>query len=144
LGLLDSAHPCEPSRIPPVNVPADQLIAAAASGTGGGAVDPATIRDLGMKGAAAAELAEVLAAPAAEAILYARVCDDTETRTSTGALDIRATTAGSVAIHRLSAVRGSDQDWMAIAPATHAQVQAGIKAVLASLNIGSWESHTRF
>jgi len=144
LGLLDSAHPCEPSRIPPVNVPADQLIAAAASGTDGGAGAPATIRDLGMKGAAAAELAEVLAAPAAEAILYARVYDDTETRTSTGALDIRATTAGSVAIHRLSAVRGSDQEWMAIAPATHAQVQAGIKAVLASLNIGSWESHSRF
>lgn len=143
LGLLDSAHPCEPSRFPPINVPAEQLIAAAA-GADAGTAAPAAIRDLGVKGPAATELAEVLAAPAAEAILYARVYDDADTRTSTGALDIRATTAGSVAIHRLSAVRGSEQDWMAIAPATHAQVQAGIKAVLASLNIGSWESHTRF
>lgn len=140
LGLLDSAHPCEPSRFPPVNVPADQLLSAAASGVDAGAA----IRDLGVKGPAAAELAEVLAAPAAEAILYARVYDDTETRTSAGALDIRATPAGSVAIHRLTPVRGSDQDWMAIAPATNAQVQSGIKAVLATLNIGSWESHSRF
>jgi hypothetical protein len=140
LGLLDSAHPCEPSRFPPVNVPADQLLSAAAAGVDAGVA----IRDLGVKGAAAAELAEVLAAPAAEAILYARVYDDAETRTSTGALDIRATPAGSVAIHQLTAVRGSDQDWMAIAPATHAQVQSGIKAVLATLNIASWESHSRF
>lgn len=140
LGLLDSAHPCEPSRFPPVNVPADQFLSAAAAGVDAGAA----IRDLGVKGPAAAELAEVLAAPAAEAILYARVYDDTEIRTSTGALDIRATPAGSVAIHQLTAVRGSDQDWMAIAPATNAQVQSGIKAVLATLNIGSWESHSRF
>jgi hypothetical protein len=47
-------------------------------------------------------------------------------------------------MHQLTAVRGSDQDWMAIAPATNAQVQSGIKAVLATLNIGSWESHSRF
>jgi hypothetical protein len=140
LGLLDSAHPCEPSRFPPVNVPADQLLSAAAAGVDAGAA----IRDLGVKGAAAAELAQVLAAPAAEAILYARVYDDAETRTSTTALDIRATPAGSVAIHQLTAVRGSDQDWMAIAPATTAQVQSGIKAVLATLNIASWESHSRF
>ena len=140
LGLLDSAYPSEPSRFPPVNVPADQLLSAAASGVDAGAA----IRDLGVKGPAAAELTEVLAAPAAEAILYARVYDDTETRTSTAALDIRATPAGSVAIHQLTAVRGSDQDWMAIAPATNAQVQSGIKAVLATLNIGSWESHSRF
>jgi hypothetical protein len=140
LGLLDSAHPCEPSRFPPVNVPADQLLSAAAAGVDAGAA----IRDLGVKGAAAAELAQVLAAPAAEAILYARVYSDAETRTSTTALDIRATPAGSVAIHQLTAVRGSDQDWMAIAPATSAQVQSGIKAVLATLNIASWESHSRF
>ena len=140
LGLLDSAHPCEPSRFPPVNVPADQLLSAAAAGVDAAAA----IRDLGVKGAAAAELAQVLAAPAAEAILYARVYDDAETRTSTTALDIRATPAGSVAIHQLTAVRGSDQDWMAIAPATTAQVQSGIKAVLATLNIASWESHSRF
>jgi len=89
-------------------------------------------------------LAEVLTAPAAEAIFYARVYDDTEVRTSATAVDIRATTAGRIAIHRLAAVRGADQDWMAIAPATHAQVQSGIKAVLASLNIGSWEHHSRF
>jgi hypothetical protein len=140
LGLLDSAHPGEPSRFPPVNVPADQLLAAAGEGDS----PAAAIRDLGVKGPAAAELAEVLTAPAAEAILYARVYDDTEVRTSTGAVDIRATTAGRIAIHRLAAVRGADQDWMAIAPATHAQVQSGIKAVFASLNIASWEHHSRF
>lgn len=53
--------------------------------------------------------------------------------------------AGRVAIYRLAAVRGSDQEWMTvIAPATLAQTEAGIKAVLSSLNIRNWAEHTRF
>lgn len=144
LALLDSAHLSEPSRITPINVPADQLISVAAERAGGGVVGQTGLRELGLRGAAVTELAEVLDHPAAEAVLYARVYDDAETRSATGALDIRATDAGRVAIYRLSAVRGSDQEWMTIAPATLGQTEAGIKAVLSSLNIRNWAEHTRF
>ena len=141
LGLMDSAYPCEPSKIPPVNVPADQLISAVAQG---GSATSITLRDLGLRGPALAELNEALEQPLAEAMVYARVYDDAEVRSATTALDIRATEAGRVTIHRLAAVRGSDQEWMAIAPATTGQVEAGIKSVLASLNIRNWAEHKRF
>lgn len=144
IALLDSAHLSEPSRITPVNVPADQLISVAAARSQGAVVGPGGLRDLGLRGPALTELAEAIDNPAAEAVLYARVYDDTETRSAKGALDIRATDAGRVAIYRLAAVRGSDQEWMTIAPATLAQTEAGIKAVLSSLNIRNWAEHTRF
>lgn len=144
LALLDSAHLSQPSRITPVNVPADQLISVAAARAEGVMVGQGGLRELGLRGPALTELAEALDHPAAEAVLYARVYDDAETRSANSALDIRATDAGRVAMYRLAAVRGSDQEWMTIAPATLAQTEAGIKAVLSSLNIRNWAEHTRF
>ena len=144
VGLLDSAHLSEPSRIAPINVPVEQLKAVAAARAGGEALGTGGLRDLGFRGPALTEFAEVLDHPAAEAVFYARVYDDVETRSAAGALDIRATDAGRVALYRLGSVRGSDQEWMSIAPASVAQVTAGIKAVLSTLNVRNWAEHTRF
>ncbi|MDQ1249411.1 MAG: hypothetical protein QG597_3786 [Actinomycetota bacterium] len=141
VSLLDSAHVSEPSRIAPINVPAAQLISA--TGSAGRGIT-STLRDLGVRGAALAELAETFEHPAAEAVFYARVFDDTHTRSSAGAVDVRASDAGRVVTYQLATVRGSGQQWMAIAPATLTQVEAGIKAVLAGLNVRNWASHTRF
>ncbi len=146
LGLLDSAHPAAPSRLAPLNLPLAQVLALAADRAAAGD-DPGRdgeLRALGLRGPALAELVALLDAPAAEAVLYARAHADAAVHTSVCALDVRSTDAGRVALYRLAAVRGSAQEWMTIAPATAGQVAQGVKAVLSSLDIRSFDHHTRF
>ncbi|WP_431236109.1 ESX secretion-associated protein EspG (plasmid) [Mycolicibacterium psychrotolerans] len=147
LGLLDSAHVAAPSRMTPLNLPLDQVLSVAAARADGSGADPgrdAGLRELGVRGPALAELAELMDDPAAEAVVYARAHVDAAVHTSVCTLDVRSTAAGRVALYRLAAVRGSAQDWMSIAPATVGQVEQGLKAVLSSLDIRSWEHHRRF
>ncbi|MBB3753645.1 hypothetical protein FHT44_006167 [Mycolicibacterium sp. BK634] len=147
LSLLDSAHAAAPSRLTPLNLPLDQVLWVAAARAGGGGDDPGRdggLRDLGLRGAALAELAELMDHPGAEAVAYARAHVDAAVHTSVCTLDVRSTEAGRVALYRLAAVRGSDQEWMTIAPGTVGQVEQGLKAVLSSLDIRSWDDHRRF
>ena len=60
---------------------------------------------------------------------------DGEIRPGQSVLDVRDTDAGRVVLYRMAAVRGSAQDWMTIAPATTAQVEQGVRSVLASVDV---------
>jgi hypothetical protein len=146
VGLLDGVHPAEPSRMPAINVAADEITAIAAERADTPADAPgrdARLRTLGVTGAALAELADVLDHPVAEAVLYGRAYVDGEMRIGQSVLDVRDTDAGRVVLYRMAAVRGSAQDWMTIAPATDAQAEQGVRAALASVDVPNWVEHHR-
>ena len=146
MGLLDGLHPCEPSRMAALNVPMEEIVDIATARAGSGADAPnrdAPLRALGVRGAALSELAAVIDEPLVEAVFYARAYVDTEIRHSVSALNLRDTDAGRLAMYRLAAMRGSAQAWMTIAPATIAQVEQGVRAVLSSVDVATWDTHRR-
>lgn len=145
-GVLDGLHPAAPSRMPAVNIALDEITAIATERAGLPADSPARdagLRTLGVKGAALAELAELIDHPVAEAVLYGRAYVDGQMRTGASVLDVRDTDAGRVVLYRMAAVRGSAQDWMTIAPATAAQAEAGVRSALASVDVPNWVEHRR-
>ena len=81
--------------------------------------------------------------PVAEAVMYGRGYLDGEVRPGQTVLDVRDTQAGRVVLYRMAAVRGSGQDWMTIGPATTAQVEQGVRSVLASVDVANWDTHQR-
>ena len=142
---LDSVHHVEPARITAVNIPLDSMLGALADHAQAGSVaaKQAALRAAGLRGAALAELAAALDEPQAEAVLYARAYVDAETSLSASVLNLRDTVSGRVALYRLSPPHGSLQEWMAIAPATPAQVRHGVGTVLGSVTVRSWDAHER-
>jgi EspG family len=145
-GLLDGVHPAQPSRMPAINVAVDEITAIATERAATAADAPgrdAGLRTLGVNGAALAELAELLDHPAAEVVLYGRAYVDGQMRNGQSVLDVRDTDAGRVVMYRMAAVRGSAQEWMTIAPATPAQVEAGVRSALASIDVPNWAEHRR-
>ena len=142
---LDSVHHVEPARITAVNIPLDSMLGALAdlAQAGSVAAKQAALRAAGLRGAALAELAAALDEPQAEAVLYARAYVDAETSLSASVLNLRDTASGRVALYRLSPPHGSLQEWMAIAPATPAQVRHGVSTVLGSVTVRSWDAHER-
>ena len=90
----------------------------------------AALRAVGLRGAVLAELGAALEEPVAEAVLYARAYVDADTMWSESVLDLRDTASGRVALYRLSPPQGSHQEWMAIAPATPAQLHHAVTTVL--------------
>jgi hypothetical protein len=142
---LDSVHHVEPARITAVNIPLDSMLGALADHAQAGSVaaKQAALRAAGLRGAALAELAAALDEPQAEAVLYARAYVDAETSLSASVLNLRGTASGRVALYRLSPPHGSLQEWMAIAPATPAQVRHGVSTVLGSVTVRSWDAHER-
>ena len=142
---LDSVHHVEPARITAVNIPLDSMLGALADHAQAGSVaaKQAALRAAGLRGAALAELAAALDEPQAEAVLYARAYVDAETSLSASVLNLRDTASGRVALYRLSPPHGSLQEWMAIAPATPAQVRHAVGTVLGSVTVRSWDAHER-
>ncbi|CQD25037.1 hypothetical protein BN970_06835 [Mycolicibacterium conceptionense] len=146
VGLLDTLHPCGPSRITAINVPLEEILTAAAERAGLEADTPqrdAALRTMGVRAADLAEFGELMDAPVAEAVLYARAHDETAVHTSSSTLDIRDSDAGRVVLYQLPSVRGAAQEWMTIAPGSAAQVEQGVKTVLAGVGVRSWETHRR-
>jgi len=146
ISLFDAFVPGEPSRLVAMNLPFDDLRAAARERTRIGEANPGhdlPLRALGVPPAAVAELAELIDSPAAEAVVYARVHTDTRVSSSSCTLDVRATPAGRVVLYRMPPRLGASQDWMTITPATAIQVTQGLQAVLNSLNVSDWTRHRR-
>ena len=121
---LDSVHRVEPARISAVNVPLDDMRAAVSmhAQAGSTAAKMAALRSLGLRGAALAEVGAALEDAQAEALVYARAHVDTDVVWSQTVLNLRDTASGRVALFRLNPPPGSQQQWMAIAPATPAQL----------------------
>jgi EspG family len=142
---LDSVHRVEPARITAVNIPLDIMLGAVSDHAQAGSVaaKQAALRAAGLRGATLAELAAALDDPQAEAVMYARAYVDAETTSSASVLNLRDTASGRVALYRLSPPHGSLQQWMAIAPATPAQVGHGVTTVLGSVAVRSWDAHER-
>jgi hypothetical protein len=145
-GLFDAFVAGQPSRLVAMNLSFDDLRAAARERTrvgDGNHGRDLPLRRLGIPPAAVAELAELIDAPAAEAVVYVRAHTEARVSISGCTLDVRATPAGRVVLYRMPARPGATQDWMAIAPATATQVAQGLQAVLSSLNVSDWDSHRR-
>jgi len=142
---LDSVHQVAPARISAVNVPLEEMVAAVAAHEKAptAARKQAALRAVGLRGAALAELQQALAEPVAEAVVYARAYVDADTANSESVLDLRDTTAGRVALYRLTPAQGSSQEWMAIAPGGPVQIRHGLSTVLASVDIRCWAAHER-
>jgi hypothetical protein len=145
--LFDAFVPGGPSQLVAMNLPFDELRAAAQERTRIGGGNPAgrdlPLRSLGVPPAAVAELAELLDAPAAEAVVHARAHTEARVSSSGCTLDVRATPSGRVVLYRMPTRPGATQDWMTIAPATVTQVAQGLQAVLNSLNVSDWAHHRR-
>lgn len=147
-GMFDSFAPGEPSRITAMNLPADDWMAAAkdragALRDGNPAAGDIPLRALGVPPHAVAELAELMEAPLAEAVVYARAYTDARVSTSEASLDVRATSAGRVATYRMPSRPGVTQDFLTVVPATTTQLAQGLQAVLGTLNVGDWAHHRR-
>jgi hypothetical protein len=142
---LDSVHPVEPARISAVNVPLDDMRSAvsAHAHAGSAAAKMAALRSLGLRGGALAELGAALEDPQAEALAYARAHVDTETVWSETVLNLRDTASGRVALYRLNPPPGTYQEWLAIAPATAAQLHHALTTVFDSVGVRAWASHER-
>jgi hypothetical protein len=143
---LDGFHPVEPSRVAAINVTMDELrlvIARRSELAEGAPGRDNVLRTLGVRAADIGEFAALIDDPVAEAVLYARAYVDGETRSAASALDVRDTDAGRLATYRLAAVRGSTADWMTFAPGSLAQLEQGVRAVLASVDVTSWDNHRR-
>lgn len=146
LGLIDALHPCEPSRINAVNVPLDEIMTVAADRAQTDEQSPVRnsgLRKLGVRSADIAELAEVLDSPVAEAVMYARAYRETSVLYSTLTVNVRDTAAGRVVLYQMGRMRGSTQDWQAIAPGRAKVVEQGITAMLDSVGVRSWETYKR-
>ncbi|WP_264916368.1 ESX secretion-associated protein EspG, partial [Mycobacterium kiyosense] len=103
----------------------------------------AALRAVGLRGAALAELERALNEPAAEACVYARAHVDTDTVWSKTVLNLRDTSSGRVALYRLNPPPGAQQEWLAIAPATPAQLHHALTTVFDSVGVRAWASHER-
>lgn len=146
LGVMDGLHPCEPSRINAVNVPLDEIMTVAADRAQADEQSPVRnsgLRALGVRPADIAELSEVLDSPVAEAVMYARAHRDTDVLYSKSTVNVRDTAAGRVVLYQMGRMRGSTQDWQAIAPGRANVVQQGITAMLDSVGVRSWETYKR-
>lgn len=142
---LDSINQVEPAQINTVNVALDDMCGAAAhcSESGDIAGRQATLRAIGFRGAALAELGAALDEPVAEAVLYARAYVDAATTWSESVLNVRDTASGRVVLYRLNPPHASQEQWMAVGPATLVQVRHAVTTVLASVAVRSWDSHER-
>lgn len=137
---LDSVHQVPPARISAINVPLEQMVSAVAAHrqAGTAASKQAALRAVGLRGAALAELEQALTDPVAEAVVYARAYADAGTASSESVLNLRDTTAGRVALYRLTPAQGSRQEWMAIAPGGASQIRHGLTTVLSGVDMRSW------
>lgn len=142
---LDSVHRIEPARISAVNVPLEDMRTAVSmhGQAGSAAAKMAALRSLGLRGGALAELGAALEDPQAEALAYARAHVDTETVWSETVLNLRDTASGRVALYRLNPPPGTHQEWLAIAPATAAQLHHALTTVFDSVGVRAWASHER-
>ena len=142
---LDSVHRVEAARFSAVNVPLDDMLSAVREHAQAGTVvaKRAALRAVGLRGAVLAELGAALDEPVAEAVLYARAYVDADTTWGESVLNLRDTPSGRVVLYRLSPPRGSLQDWVAIAPATSAQIHHAVTTVLGSVAVRSWDNHER-
>ena len=142
---LDSVHRVEPARISAVNVPLDDMRTAIAmhAKADSAAAKMAALRALGLRGGALAELGAALEDPQAEALVYARAHVDTDAVWSQTVLNLRDTASGRVALYRLNPPPGSQQEWLAIAPATPAQLHHALTTVFDSVGVRAWTSHQR-
>ena len=142
---LDSVHRVEPARISAVNVPLDDMRTAIAmhAKADSAAAKLAALRALGLRGGALAELGAALEDPQAEALVYARAHVDIDTVWSQTVLNLRDTASGRVALYRLNPPPGSQQEWLAIAAATPAQVHHALTTVFESVAVRAWASHER-
>jgi EspG family len=142
---LDSVHRVQPARISAVNVPLDDMRTAIAAHTkaDSAAAKLAALRALGLRGGALAELGAALDDPQAEALVYARAHVDIDTVWSQTVLNLRDTASGRVALYRLNPPPGSQQEWLAIAPATPAQLHHALTTVFDSVGVRAWASHER-
>jgi hypothetical protein len=145
--LFDAFVPAGPSRLVAMNLPFDELRAAAQERTRLGDGNPAArdlpLRGLGVPPAAITEFSELLDTPLAEAVVYARAHTEARVSSSGSTLNVRATASGRVVSYRMPTRRGATQDWMTIAPASATQVAQGLQAVLGSLNVSDWAHHRR-
>ena len=142
---LDSVHRVQPARISAVNVPLDDMRTAIAAHAkaGSAAAKLAALRALGLRGGALAELGTALGDPQAEALVYARAHVDIDTVWSQTVLNLRDTASGRVALYRLNPPPGSQQEWLAIAPATPAQLHHALTTVFDSVGVRAWTDHER-
>lgn len=142
---LDSVHRVEPARISAVNVSLEDMRAAVSTHAqaGSAAAKMAALRALGLRGGALGELGAALDDPLAEALVYARAHVDTEIVWSESVLNLRDTASGRVALYRLNPPPGSQQEWLAIAPATSAQLHHALTTVFDSVGVRAWASHER-
>jgi len=142
---LDSVHRVQPARISAVNVPLDEMRTAIAAHAkaDSAAAKLAALRALGLRGGALAELGAALDDPRAEALVYARAHVDIDTVWSQTVLNLRDTASGRVALYRLNPPPGSQQEWLAIAPATPAQLHHALTTVFDSVGVKAWASHER-
>ena len=142
---LDSVHRVEPARISAVNVPLDDMRTAIAAHAkaDSAAAKLAALRALGLRGGALAELGAALDDPQAEALVYARAYVDIDTVWSQTVLNLRDTASGRVALYRLNPPPGSQQEWLAIAPATPAQLHHALTTVFDSVGVRAWANHER-
>jgi len=142
---LDSVHRVEPARISAVNVPLDDMRTAIAmhAKADSASAKLAALRALGLRGGALAELGAALDDPQAEALVYARAHVDIDTVWSQTVLNLRDTASGRVALYRLNPPPGSQQEWLAIAPATPAQLHHALTTVFDSVGVRAWASHER-
>lgn len=62
---------------------------------------------------------------------------------STSTVNVRDTAAGRVVLYQMGRMRGSTQDWQAIAPGRAKVVEQGITAMLDSVGVRSWETYKR-
>lgn len=142
---LDSVHRVEPARISAVNVPLDDMRSAIAmhAKADSAAAKLGALRALGLRGGALAELGAALDDPQAEALVYARAHVDIDTVWSQTVLNLRDTASGRVALYRLNPPPGSQQEWLAIAPATRAQLHHALTTVFDSVGVRAWANHER-
>jgi hypothetical protein len=142
---LDSVHRVDPARISAVNVPLDDMRTAIAmhAKADSAAAKLAALRALGLRGGALAELGAALDDPQAEALVYARAHVDIDTVWSQTVLNLRDSASGRVALYRLNPPPGSQQEWLAIAPATPAQLHHALTTVFDSVGVRAWASHER-
>ena len=142
---LDSVHRVEPARISAVNVPMDDMRTAIAmhAKADSASAKLAALHALGLRGGALAELGAALDDPQVEALVYARAYVDIDTVWSQTVLNLRDTASGRVALYRLNPPPGSQQEWLAIAPATPAQLHHALTTVFDSVGVRAWANHER-
>ena len=142
---LDSIHVAAPASITGVNVPLDEMLSATQEWQGAefNTFSGGALRAMGMSAAAVATLSQALTDPAAEAVLYARQYRDEQKAASQSVLNLKDGEAGRIALYRMARTMGSQQDWMAISPATPQIILVGVQTVLETLPFARWQTHRR-